>query len=283
MKQSGTIWTDPQGLSVPAKYIAEFDKLAEKNVNIIAEMAEKLSQQMAKAKSDMMKLGLEMHAILPKAQRSLTAYTFDHEYKVVFDTQTNLIYVYKATKKDPQKDDYERIPLEFASLLRSPELPLQETKPETPPVEKGAGDDYPVVSQPLHPDEGAGDEYRQDEPTPTLENDEPQGEYVPEVKEEQSAIVFSVPDDELHPSNRTETIRCMNCQGTGEVEDNGPKHCPQCGGNGTLDLEKATGEAVEEAKQSLREKGEDPDELDIQVQLALDATDGPKDDAEEQD
>ena|SRR5882762_2257723 len=28
--------------------------------------------------------------------------------------------------------------------------------------------------------------------------------------------------------------KCTFCHGTGEVEDNGPKACPQCGGNGFI-------------------------------------------------
>ena len=31
------------------------------------------------------------------------------------------------------------------------------------------------------------------------------------------------------------TKKCVNCNGSGEVEDNGPKACPACGGNGYID------------------------------------------------
>lgn len=31
-------------------------------------------------------------------------------------------------------------------------------------------------------------------------------------------------------------VKCKNCDGSGEVEDNGPKACPSCVGNGTVDL-----------------------------------------------
>ena len=32
--------------------------------------------------------------------------------------------------------------------------------------------------------------------------------------------------------------KCRTCEGTGEVENNGPKACPSCGGNGTIECDK---------------------------------------------
>lgn len=31
-------------------------------------------------------------------------------------------------------------------------------------------------------------------------------------------------------------IKCSKCEGSGEVENDGPKACPKCGGNGTIDI-----------------------------------------------
>lgn len=34
----------------------------------------------------------------------------------------------------------------------------------------------------------------------------------------------------------TVTVECGQCDGVGEVEDNGPKACPMCGGNGYVEI-----------------------------------------------
>ncbi len=229
MKQSGTHWIDPLGERVPVKYINEVDKLSEKNVSLIAEKAQRLSELMDREKAEMLKLITELRPLLAPDQRTMAAYSFDHEYKVHIDFQTNLIYVFRAKCKNPQGPaDFERILLEFSKIGRTPELPLtaepQEDDTEVMPVPRGAGEDYPVI---------------------------PQNGIAAEATTETHSLLLHIPEEELHPGNR-EAVPVFD----------------------TEVLEKRREQIVKE----MREDAGDPD-LDVQIQL--NETDGPKDDTEE--
>lgn len=114
MKQTGKIWTDAEGQTVPEKYIPAHVKMAEKAGQRIAEKALDLESKLASLKTEFVCLCQEVLEATPNAgQKRFSFYTFDRGFRIEYDTKDHYIRVYRATKANPSSTDYELIQLDI--------------------------------------------------------------------------------------------------------------------------------------------------------------------------
>lgn len=119
MKQTGSHWIDPQGLSIPISRVGAFEKLAETYGQRIAAKALDIESRTADAKKMFLEICEEMFtrnaAKGGKPVKQITFYTFDRGFKVEYVKPTGEIRVYQATKADPEVKDYRRIHMDFTA------------------------------------------------------------------------------------------------------------------------------------------------------------------------
>jgi len=118
MKQKGKTWINHKGEQTLAKYVPATERISEKIGQLIAAEANEIEKRLQSAKQTLIAGCKEVFRHLPGAvsQNSLTFYTFDREYKIVYDVKQEYVRVYRATKSNPSNKDYEFVNMDFTRV-----------------------------------------------------------------------------------------------------------------------------------------------------------------------
>jgi len=118
MKQKGKTWINHKGEQTLAKYVPATERISEKIGQLIAAEANEIEKRLQSAKQTLIAGCKEVFRHLPGAvsQNSLTFYTFDREYKIVYDVKQEYVRVYRATKSNPSNRDYEFVNMDFTRV-----------------------------------------------------------------------------------------------------------------------------------------------------------------------
>jgi len=118
MKQQGATWITADGKETLKKFIPPHIQLHEKLVQKIAGIAVHMEENLRQTRVILVNACREALRNNPdKSMKTRFTYTsFDNEYKVEFDLQTEHVRIYQATKKNPGSKDYRLVDLNITSV-----------------------------------------------------------------------------------------------------------------------------------------------------------------------
>jgi hypothetical protein len=154
MKQKGPTWTTADGSPTLAKYVPAYVRLQETIGQRIATAVEAEEKRLRSLRSELIRLAQQVYRNNPDQglKTSFTFYTFDREYRIVYDLQDFNIRVYRATKANPTSKDYEFIELSFsafnADVVDTMEEVIAQSRPLSEPLIEGGSEDEPEQALP---------------------------------------------------------------------------------------------------------------------------------------
>lgn len=118
MKQQGATWITAEGKETLKKFIPPYIQLHERLGQKISSIAVHMEEHLRQTRVALVNACRE--ALRNNPDKSMktrfTWMTFDHEYKIEFDLQTEHARIYQATKKNPSAKDYRLIDLNITSV-----------------------------------------------------------------------------------------------------------------------------------------------------------------------
>ena len=118
MKQQGKSWVDAEGNATLVKFLPAFVKLAEKNGQKIAAIAQELELKIREQRELFLQLASEVFRNNPdqSLKTQFSFYTYDREYRIEYNLQELNVKVYRATCKNPKYKDYAQVNMDMSKF-----------------------------------------------------------------------------------------------------------------------------------------------------------------------
>ena len=173
MKQQGKTWIDHQKKEVQANRVTQLEKLSEVYGQRIAGEANAIFNRITAARASFLKMADEIlqrsNVANTTDKKSIIFYTFDREYKFDYNSERKEVFVYRATKENPKKDDYEPIVLDMNPPMKLKSLVDKVTEdPRKYPLTPVEVTDTPIPTKELidHIQQPSPDEIKRLRSTP---------------------------------------------------------------------------------------------------------------------